>query len=334
VNDDTNEAPSQSVFKKRLLTGIFLGLLVYAGLGFWGDASEIGAELQAFNLWLVPVALGLSFLNYVVRFARWERYRVLLNIELDRTTSFLIYLAGLSLTVTPGKMGEAFKSWLIRRIDGTPVAVSAPIVVAERFTDLLAFLVLVAIGGLATQPEYAWIFWTTLGLCGVLLVCFSSARVGNFACACVAKLPVVGRLAPKVREAFASTRRLMSPKELIMPTLVSTLGWGLECTAFYLVANAFGAGVPYLFAVYTFALSAVAGAVLILAPGGLGVTEGALTGLLEARYVSLGLDAARSKAASATFVIRLCTLWFAVVVGLVALGLFERRAARLAGEPS
>jgi hypothetical protein len=41
-------------------------------------------------------------------------------------------------------------------------------VVAERFTDLLGFLVLVAVGGLATAPEHAWVFWSTLGLCAVL----------------------------------------------------------------------------------------------------------------------------------------------------------------------
>jgi len=257
---------------------------------------------------------------------RWERYRTLLGIELERGTSFTIYLAGLALTVTPGKMGEAMKSWLIRRVTGTPIAVSAPIVVAERFTDLLAFLMLVAIGGLATQPDYAWIFWATLLLCAGLLACFCSKRIAALLCRILAKLPLIGGLAPRVDEAFASTRTLMQPRELIMPTIVSTLGWGLECLGFWFIADALVPGVPLLFAIYAFALSAVAGAVLILFPGGLGVTEGTLVGLLASRYKSLGIahELALPRATSATILIRLCTLWFAVAVGLIAFGHFQR----------
>ena len=107
------------------------------------------------------------------------------------------------------------------------------------------------------------------------------------------------------------------------------MGWGLECFGFWLIADSLTEGdVPLLFATYAFALSAVAGAVLILFPGGLGVTEGTLSGLLAARYRSLGVaaDAARAKAVAATMIIRLCTLWFAVGVGLLALGLFTRHA--------
>ena len=57
------------------------------------------------------------------------------------------------MSITPGKMGEVFKSWLLKKRTGTPIHASAPIVVAERFTDLLGYLILVAIGGIRTLPE-------------------------------------------------------------------------------------------------------------------------------------------------------------------------------------
>ncbi len=333
-------APSSKTLRTRLFIGIFLGLLVYAGMVLWADAGAIGAALADFPFILVPAAMGLSFLNYVVRFARWERYRGLLGIRMGRRTSFLIYLAGLSLTVTPGKMGEAFKSFLIRRVDGTPVHVSAPIVVAERFTDLLALLALVGIGGLATVPENAWIFWSTLGLCGVLLTVFCSERLAGLACDLLERTPLPGQFAPRLaqraRGAFQSARVLLTPRELIVPTIVATFGWSLECFGFWLIANALAGGeLPLLFAIYAFALSAVAGAVLILFPGGLGVTEGTLSGLLDARYRLLGVapEAARAKAASATILIRLCTLWFAVGIGLAALALFSREQAAAEAKP-
>ena len=332
-----NGPPGGGRLGRRLAFGTVAGLLVYAAMLLWADVGAIREALVDFDWLLIPIACGLSFTNYLVRFARWERYRKLLGIELERSTSFLIYLSGLSLTVTPGKMGEAFKSWLIRKVEGTPVHKSAPIVLAERFTDLLAFLALVAIGGLATQPEYAWIFWATLLLCACLLAVLVSERLAGLFVRLLQRLPVVHKLAPKVAAAFESTRVLLAPRELPFATIVSTLGWGLECFGFWLVAvelagpDAQGS-LPFLFAVYAFALSAVAGAILIIAPGGLGITEGTLSGLLGSRYRALGLapEAARARAASATMLIRLCTLWFAVGVGLCAWWLFNRRYSRAA----
>jgi len=316
------------VLMKRALLGLVLGLVVYACLGLWSDLDSIRSALENFDLWLVPAAMGLSFTNYLLRFLRWERYRTLLDIELDRRTSFLIHLSGLALTVTPGKMGEAFKSILIRQVEGSPLSRTAPIVVAERFTDLLGFLVLVAVGGLATAPEHAWVFWATLGLCGVVLGVLAWQPLGDGACSLLEKLPGVRALVPALRAAIMSTRVLMAPSQLLGPTLIATVGWGLECTGFWLIANSLTtADLPFLFAVYAFAISAVAGAVVMITPGGLGVTEGFLTALTSARYRSLGMPAAAAggAAVSATVLIRLATLWFAMGLGMLALLCFTRR---------
>ena len=326
-----DQAPDQGKLGRRLGLGVFLGLVIYAAFALWGDLESLGDALVDLDPVAVVAALGLSLANYLVRFVRWERYRGLLGVRLDRTTSFLIHLAGLALTVTPGKMGEAFKSWLIREVDGSPISRTAPIVVAERFTDLIGFLALVAVGGLATAPEFAWVFWATLAACAVSLVLLGSPAVGEGACSLLSRLPVVGGLAPKVRAALESTRVLLAWRELPGAILLATFGWALECTGFWLVASSLvEGGLPWLFCVFTFALSAVAGAVLIFAPGGLGITEGTMTGLLRGRYLAAGMaeEVARARAVSATLVIRLCTLWFAMGVGLVALSAFRRRRRR------
>jgi glycosyltransferase 2 family protein len=313
--------------KTRLLFGVVFGVLVYLGIALWADGPAIAEALRGFPLQWVLAAMGLSFLNYVVRFARWERYRAILGIEMGRWTSFRIYLAGLALTVTPGKMGEAFRSVLIRAEDGTPIARSAPMVIAERFTDLLGFLILVAIGGIASSPEHAWVFWATAGLCAFLLFLVGSRKVGRLVIAILARLPFVHRFVSHAEHALDSSRVLLAPKELPLPTIISTFGWGCECYGFYLVCEALvPGGAPFLFAVYTYALAAIAGAVLLIFPGGLGVTEASMGGLLAHRYQVAGLakDVAAAKALSATFLIRLCTLWFAVGVGLVAMGWHSR----------
>ncbi len=325
---------SASSMGRRVLLGTLFGVVVYAGIVFWADYDSIRASLVDFPPHVVGVALLLAFANYLIRFLKWERYLHLLDIELDRRTSFLIYMAGFSMGVTPGKMGEVFKSWMIRKVNGTRISYSAPIVVAERYTDLLGYLILVAIGGIFTLPEYQWMFWATLALCVVALFLAGSEAFARFITRGVGKTPYFWRLKSRVERSFESTRILLAPKELFFPTAISVVSWGCECTAFWFVANAFYE-TSFLFAVFAYAFSAVAGAVLIIFPGGIGVTEYASGTLLRREFTTAitaqgvaaetAIGLARSPAASAVLITRLCTLWFAVVLGLLATWRFRRR---------
>jgi len=311
---------------RRVALAVVLGIAVYAALLFWGDARGSLGALRALPLWAPLAACGLSFLNYAVRFPRWQRYLALVDVRLAPSTSFLVYLAGLALTVSPGKLGEALKSWLVRAVDGAPLARTAPIVLAERFTDLTGFLVLIALSGAGVG--YVWVSLTASVGAALLLALVASRRAEVAAVELVSRVPALRGIAPRLAVAASSTRRLLAPRELALATALATLGWGLECVGAWLVVDALAPGAATLTEVTSaFALAAVAGALAVVLPGGLGVTEGLMGALLERplRAAGLAADAARAKAASATLVIRLCTLWFAMGVGLAALALFRRR---------
>ncbi len=113
---------------RRVMLAVVLGLGVYIALALWADIGGLGPALAEVPLWAPLAACALSLLNYAVRFPRWQRYLRITGSSVTGWTSARIYLAGLSLTVSPGKVGEAMKSWLLRDIDGTPIARSAPIV--------------------------------------------------------------------------------------------------------------------------------------------------------------------------------------------------------------
>jgi uncharacterized protein (TIRG00374 family) len=312
---------------RRLFAGLLLGVVVYAGMALWADVSGLGHVLKAMPLWVLPAACALSLTNYALRFIKWQRYLTLLGLQIPRSTSALIYLSGFSMSVTPGKMGEVFKSWLLRKVSGAPIHQTAPIVVAERYTDLLGYLILMAMGGIRTLPEYAWLFWAMLALCLVGLFLAGSERFSRLVAGLFRRLPYVWRLVPRIEGSFASTRLLLAPREVVLPTLVSVVGWGAECTGFWIIADAAAPGrIPWLFAVFAYAFSAIAGAVLILFPGGLGVTEFSLGKLVRMRLTETGiaLDAAREMATGVVILARLCTLWFAVGVGLLATAIFTR----------
>ena len=126
----------------------------------------------------------------------------------------------------------------------------------------------------------------------------------------------------KLHEAYQATAALLRPGPLVVAVLLSTLSWYFECVAFWVVVHGFpGAAVGMQAGTFIYASMTVAGALSFL-PGGLGVTEAGMLALLG----QLGTGTGRSVAAAATFVTRLCTLWYAVIVGLVALFIFARRA--------
>ena len=111
-----------------------------------------------------------------------------------------------------------------------------------------------------------------------------------------------------------------------MATLLAALGWGLECVACWLFARHFAPDIAFAPCAHAFAVAAVAGAVVVFTPGGLGVTEASLFGLLFVALEGTGLGQASATTAAASVVLlaRLCTLWFAVAVGVCATALFGR----------
>ncbi|MCL6495459.1 MAG: flippase-like domain-containing protein, partial [Ignavibacterium sp.] len=100
------------------------------------------------------------------------------------------------------------------------------------------------------------------------------------------------------------------------------VSWGFECFGYYLVINNFVNRISVSWSFFSYSFSTIVGAVSML-PGGLGVTEGSFLLMLTSK----GLSA--SDAAAITFITRVVTLWFAVLVGIVAVFLFQRKFGKI-----
>ncbi|CUS88292.1 flippase-like domain-containing protein [Candidatus Kryptobacter tengchongensis] len=71
-------------------------------------------------------------------------------------------------------------------------------------------------------------------------------------------------------------------------------------------------------ATFIYSFSTLAGAISML-PGGLGFTEGSMSGLLIFNKIP------KNTAVAITIIIRFATLWFAVALGLIALYIFQKK---------
>jgi uncharacterized membrane protein YbhN (UPF0104 family) len=284
-----------------------LAAAVVLGLGLYADFGALGDALGRFRWELFPLALALTTLNYVVRFGRWEVYVHRLGIEVPNGRSLSIYLAGQTMTISPGKVGEVLKSALLRRSFDTPVARSAPIVLAERVTDALGVVILAAIAALLARSSANW----QVALAGLVLVVVVVAAV---------RVPWLARVT-RLADARATALELLGPRLVVGMSLVSAASWFCECLAAYVCTRGLGLHVSLAAVTLVFALGSLAGALSFL-PGGLGVAETSMTAL----FLALS-PIPRADAAAAVVLIRLATLWFAVALGLTALAV-ETRLAR------
>ena len=275
-------------------------VVVALGLGLYADFGRLGDELASFRWELFPLALALTALNYLLRFWRWQWYLARLEIEVPTGRSFAIFLAGLSGTITPAKLGEVLKCGLLKRSFGVPVRRSVPIVLAERVTDASGVVVLAVAAGAGANR------WPLLAL----------ALAGVAAIVLVVRSPLLERFS-LLGEAPEVARVLLETPLLLGMTALSAVSWFFECLAAYVCVRGLRLDLSLVDTVVVFSLGSLAGALSFL-PGGLGVAEGSMTGLIRV----LG-DVPRAAAVAATVLIRLATLWFAVALGLVGLAVEE-----------
>ncbi|MCH8065487.1 MAG: flippase-like domain-containing protein [Chloroflexi bacterium] len=306
----------------KLLLSLLLAIVVYGGVSFFVDYRDVGRSMGDFNWALLPLILLLSSLNYVFRFVKWQYYLNIIGVRgLSTRNSMLIFFSGLGMVITPGKVGEWLKSYLLREVHGTPITRSAPILIAERLTDSIALLIIGSAGVFVFRNSW-WAF-VVVAIGSVLFIFVARHRPTVMLLLRLgARLPLVGRFVPQLEQFYESTYLLLSPRALVAMTALSAFSWFFEVLGFYFTLIGLGLshdGELLLQATFILPIATLASAIL-LTPGGLGVAEGALVTLTVAL-----VDVSKSAAAVATFIIRFGTLWFGVIVGLIAFAILSRQ---------
>jgi uncharacterized protein (TIRG00374 family) len=311
-----------SDIKRKLVLGLLFGVAVIVGLALIADLPKVLEAAGRFEWGWIPLILGLTSFNYLLRFVKWHYYLRQVGIHnISRANSLRVFLAGFSMTVTPGKIGEAFKSLWLKNLTGTGISRSLPVVAAERLSDALACALLASTGVLAYPrywPAFAAILVILVG--GIVVVQIRPLSLWLLGIA--ERLPLVSRFAHNLHEFYESSFELLRLKNLAVAVGLGTASWAGEGIAFFLVLKGLGIQptTRLLFqAVFILAFSVIIGGASTL-PGGLGAAEVSLAGML-AFIVGLPGDLA----AAAALLIRFFTLWFGVTLGFLVLVLYQRR---------
>lgn len=302
---------------KKLWQSVIVGLVVTLGLSIYADFEAVIRSFRSFDWWLFPLVLGLTLGNQFLRFLKWEYLLRRVDVDLPLSTSFHVFGSGLIMIMTPGKLGEVWKSWLVRDVEGTPISTTIPVIAVERITDLLGVVCISLLGVLAFDySPLVPLLLVVAVVGGIVLVQYESACYWLLDSA--ERVPILSQRTDELRELYENSCELLRLRPLTVTTALSVFSWGLECIGLWVVLFGFGADVSLLVAAFVFAISSIFGAVSLL-PGGLGVTEGTMTGLL----LVFGVE--RAAAASATLVIRAATLWFVTALALAVYVSFRGR---------
>jgi uncharacterized protein (TIRG00374 family) len=305
--------------------------VIYVGLLLFVNTEELFANLRVYPWTLfIPVVL-LKLVAWVLRFSQWQYYLGVIDArnKISVFDSVVLFLAGFTMAVSPGKIAEVLKSVILKVKTGIPVARSAPVVIAERVVDGVAVVVVVflltVIGGDDIQ----------LGAYGVLIIVSGTVLTIGLIAVQVrplayllldicGKLPLIKRIHHPLVEFYESSREILSLRHIIPTTAMGSAAHLVDSLGFAIVLTGFGLELTwtlYLQVTVIVGLSAAVGALSGL-PNGAGVTEVSTSAALLAPQ---NFEVTQSIAVTAALIEGFFHKWFRVLTGMLVAIIFRRR---------
>ena len=294
------------MFTNKTCLLVILILVVFSGLILYGDLNYVTSNIKNFPIHYFIAALGLTTLNYFFRFLRWEYYLRTLQINVPITESILIFMSGLSMALTPWKIGEVLKGYFLLRRHEVSMSITAPVVLMERVTDVVAILVL-GIIGIKWLPQLLQIFLCSTA-CFLAIGWYFATRHGDT----IVKIPGIRRWNGKLAILHSTSHKLNKPRSVIVASIISLFAWASEGTALWVILSGLNTNINLSDSITIYSVSTLIGAITTL-PGGLIGTEATMVALLGQ------LGEGKPIAATSTFLVRVATLWFALLIGTIAI---------------
>ncbi|MBI2856779.1 MAG: flippase-like domain-containing protein, partial [Chloroflexi bacterium] len=300
-----------------------LGLLAFVFTRFDVDLSVTWQQVLDADPLFLLLGFAIYYASFPLRGLRWGmllRNAGLRNegkgLPSTAVLTEMVLLNWFANVILFARVGDIYRPYLLKEERDIPYARSLGTVLAERILDilvvvaLLAAAALVLVGGMGRAVGAGYLL---LGLGLVALMLTGLAVLWRFGA------PIERLLPARLRPAWCAFRECTfgSFRQVPLLVLITTVVWLAEVGRLYFVLMALGLAVPLSF-VFFVALAYAVAVALPTTPGGLGIVEGGMAGLLSFTVSS-------SAAWSATILDRSITFLSLIVVGL---GIFGWREAR------
>ena len=296
----------------RIIIILVAAIGIYASFLFVSDFNIISEKISNFKIQYLPLILLLVTISWIPLIIRWHFLLANCKIHIPFTKSVLVYLSGTALQTTPGHVGELIKAQILKTGFNIPRTKTASVVLVEKVYDLIGAIIASIIGMIILEMEIYLIIFAI----GVLIMFFFFIYYKpafEFFVKRIIKMKLFSKYTENISESHEILKKLTTPKISICCILLSITYWFIVSIAVYCTLLAFDVDIlNYLKVLSIFATSVVLGAITFI-PGGIGITEGTLAGLLTTQGIGI------STALIVSVMIRVFTLWYGVLVGFFAL---------------
>jgi uncharacterized protein (TIRG00374 family) len=278
--------------------------------------SEIWQQLQQVDGRVYSLAVLSYVLTFPFRGVRWQRLLDNVGIRLPALPlTEVIFISWFVNSVLPGKVGDIYRGYLLRREYGLSLSRTIGTVVAERVVDLAGLITLLGVTGYfvlrnrvsPAMDQMLHLGWVALGL--LLVGMIVAHRYGERI------MTVFPETVQSIYRRFAHGT-FSSLKNLPLLACLTILAWAAEAGRLYFVMQALNVSLGPLVALFT--VAAVSLALIVPTPGGLGGVEAAFALVLTGFGVPVPL------ALAVALLDRLISFYSLVVCGFPAFLLTKR----------
>lgn len=321
-------------FRTLISFALAIGIIVFLITRLDINLAETWNTLLTMDPFLFLVGFVVYYSAFWLRGARWKQ--LLHNVGLHKTESVnlpnvnglveIIYLSWFVNCIVPAKLGDAYRSYLLKRNSGVSFSSTIGTILAERVIDLLVLFGLLAasftlvgqrLSNSSANNEFNLGLVMLVGGGMVLLILAGLVGLRFFGGLMVKLVP------GKYKEKFVSFQQgiLRSFKRKSLPALLgyTLLIWLFEAGRLFFVTRALDAQEVTISAVIFIALLSSLVTTLPLTPGGAGIVEGAVVLALTFFVDNHNL------AVSIAILDRLINYWSLIVGGLILYLLSRRR---------
>jgi len=337
--DDAESVEEQGFTLRRWLLrprtlisfGLALALILFIFRGIDIDPAATLAQMRQINPWLYLMAFGMFYVTFPIRALRWRLLLQNAGFTLPRgreswaSIPALTEYLGLSWFVNcivPAKLGDAYRGYLLKHNGGVSFSRTFGTIFAERLLDMVVLFGLLVLSGWQVfgahmPPATRIIFLLGLLLVVVIVVGLAAMRYLS---------PFIRRLVPRRLERVyglfeEGTLGSLRPGSLPLLFGLTTIIWSLESLRLFFVIEAMGGlrlGLP---AIMFVALTSSLLTTVPATPGGLGLVEGGIIGVL----ISPLFAVPKVIAGAAALLDRLINFWSLIVFGFILFLLSKRK---------
>jgi len=295
----------KTIILLAVLVAIYFAFIIFSNLG------KIFETLIQLNLAYFFIFVGFFSLGLFIRTLRWHLLMQSITKKISFKENTLYYLSGLSMVLSPGRVGEIIRSPFLKRDHGIPISKSVAVVFIERLYELLAIAVIIGFAIFFSDIPKIFVVFPLIIVFGIIITLVKKEfflRVLNR----LHNIKYIKNFIPDPNESFNIIFLLLRPKFFLKGITNSFSIAILEAIGVFYLLQSLNFNFDFLTLTAIFHTSTFIAATSMI-PAGIGIWEGGFLGLL------VSYDVPEDIAVSATLLIRIIATGAFSLIGLICL---------------